>query len=79
MAIAGVSHSLYDGALPAVEALITDEPQKDAVYAPSRSNELTGDPKAWPVDRTHFQPEDVDKLWIKTQELLNLKVADYLK
>ena len=78
MALFGMSHSLYDGALPAVEALIADDAKPGVVYAPEKKGEFTGDPIAWEIDRTHFQEEDIDKLWEKTQETLNIKVSAYL-
>ena len=58
----------------------------DAVAAPAlvipniggAKNELTGDPIAKEIDHTHFKDEDIDRLWDKTQELLDIKVAGYL-
>lgn len=70
----GLSQNLYDGALPAIEALITDSPKLNMVYSPSK-RESTGAPIPMEIDRTHFVEEDIDKLWVKTQELLNLNVA----
>ena len=58
--------------------MIATDAKSGVVYAPGYKNELTGDPKAWDIDRTHFSEDDIDKLWIKTQELLKLNVADYL-
>ena len=78
MALFGMSHSLYDGALPAVEALIADDAKPGVVYAPEKKGEFTGDPIAWEIDRTHFQEGDIEQLWDKTQEMLNIKVSDYL-
>lgn len=78
MKVTGLSHSLYDGALPAIEALIADDAQTGKVYAPGNKNELTGDPIPWDVDRTHFKEEDIEKLWLKTQQILNLSFDDYL-
>ena len=74
----GLSHDLYDGALPAIEALIADDAKPNMVYSPSSRNELTGDPIAIEIDRTHFVDEDIDKLWNKSQELLKINVGDYL-
>ncbi len=76
--VLGMSHSLYDGALPAIEALIADDAQPNMVYSPSAKNELTGDPIAKEIDRTHFKDEDIERLWDKTQELLEINVGDYL-
>lgn len=76
--VLGMSQSLYDGALPAIEALIADDAQPNMVYSPSRRGEATGDPIAIEIDRTHFKDEDIDRLWDKTQELLELNVSDYL-
>lgn len=78
MAITGVSHSLYDGALPAIEALIAEDAQTEMVYSPSSKSELTGAPIPLPIDRTHFKEADIDALWDKTQQLLGLSVSDYL-
>lgn len=78
MKVTGMSHSLYDGALPAIEALIADDAQTGKVYAPGNKNELTGDPIAWGVDNTHFNEEDIEKLWIKTQKILKLSFDEYL-
>lgn len=75
----GLSQSLYDGALPAVEALTTDTPEPNKVYAPGNKNESTGTPKTWDIDRTHFKEQDIDLLWNKTQEMLRLSVDEYLK
>ena len=74
----GFSQDLYDGALPAIEALIADDAQTNMVYSPSAKNELTGDPIAKEIDHTHFKDEDIDRLWDKTQELLEMNVGDYL-
>ena len=74
----GMSHSLYDGALPAIEALIADNAQPNKVYSPNAKNELTGDPIAREIDHAHYDDEDIDRLWDKTQELLELNVGDYL-
>ena len=73
----GMSQSLYDGALPAIEALIADDAQPNVVYSPKRS-ESTGAPIPIEIDHTHYKDEDIDKLWVKSQELLNIKVNDYL-
>ena len=75
----GMSHSLYDGALPAIEALIADNAQPNMVYSPKSKRELTGAPIPIEIDRTHFEDSDIDKLWDKTQELLGIKVSDYLQ
>ena len=77
-AVFGLSHSLYDGALPAIEALIADDAQPNMVYSPSAKNEGTGAPIPREIDHTHYVDEDIDKLWIKSQELLNIEVSDYL-
>lgn len=74
----GMSQDLYDGALPAIEALIADDAQPNMVYSPSGRGEATGDPIAVEIDRTHFKDEDIDRLWDKSQELLELNVGDYL-
>ena len=76
-ALFGMSHSLYDGALPAIEALIADNALPNMVYSPSAKNEMTGDPIAREIDHTHYEDEDIDKLWDKTQELLEIKVSEY--
>lgn len=76
--VLGLSHDLYDGALPAIEALVTDSPEPNKVYSPSGRRESTGAPVAKEIDRTHFKEEDIDKLWVKTQELLDLKVSEFL-
>ena len=76
--VLGMSHSLYDGALPAIEALIADNAQPNMVYSPGGRNEATGDPIAIEIDHTHYKDEDIDRLWDKTQELLELNVGDYL-
>jgi NAD(P)-dependent dehydrogenase (short-subunit alcohol dehydrogenase family) len=73
----GLSQDLYGGALPAIEALITDDPKPNMVYSPSK-RESTGAPIPMEIDHTHFVTEDIDKLWVKTQDILNLKVEDYL-
>lgn len=73
-----LSHSLYDGALPAIEALISANPQTRAVYSPNAKNEMTGTPIPREIDHTHYKDEDIDKLWDKTQEILKIKVDDYL-
>lgn len=74
----GLSQDLYNGALPAIEALITDEPKPNMVYSPSK-RESTGVPIPIEIDKTHFKEEDIDKLWDKTQKILTLKVSDYLE
>lgn len=79
MALTGLSHSLYDGALPAIEALVADDAQTGMVYSPSSKLEATGDPIPLPIDRTHFKEEDIDALWDKTQQILDLSVYDYLQ
>lgn len=79
MALTGISHSLYDGALPAIEALIAENAQTEMVYSPGSKLEATGDPVPLPIDRTHFEEKDIDALWDKTQQLLNLSVYDYLQ
>lgn len=78
MKVTGMSHSLYDGALPAIEALIADNAQTGKVYAPGNKNELTGDPIPWDIDRSHFVEQDIEKLWLKTQKILQLSFDDYL-
>lgn len=74
-----LSHSLYDGALPAIEALIADNAQPNVVYSPKSKNEFTGAPIPRKIDHTNYEDQDIDKLWDKTQEILNMKVADYLQ
>lgn len=76
--VIGISQSLYDGALPAIEALIADDAQPNMVYSPSK-RESTGAPIPIEIDRTHFVDEDIDKLWDKTQELLNIDVVKFLQ
>lgn len=78
-AVLGMSHSLYDGALPAIEALIANDAKPNVVYAPKGRGESTGDPIPYEIDHTHYKDEDINKLWDKTQELLEIKVADYLQ
>ena len=77
-AVFGMSHSLYKGALPAIEALIADDAQPNMVYSPKGRGEATGAPIPVAIDDTHYVDEDIDRLWAKTQELLNIKVDDYL-
>ena len=77
-AVFGMSHSLYKGALPAIEALIADNAQPNMVYSPSGRNEGTGTPIPIEIDHTHYKDEDIDRLWVKSQELLDIKVGDYL-
>ena len=74
----GLSQDLYDGALPAIEALIVDEPEVDKVYAPGNKNESTGQPKPWDIDDSHFKESDIEELWLASEQLLNIKVSDYL-
>ena len=74
----GMSQDLYKGALPAIEALIADDAKPEMVYAPGNKNEMTGNPIAWDIDRTHFEEQDIDRLWDKTQELLKLNVSDHV-
>lgn len=74
----GMSQSLYDGALPAIEALIADDAQPNVVYSPKGRGEGTGAPIPVEIDHTHYKDEDIDKLWVKTQELLDIKVGDYI-
>jgi|GEM_PF-2352017 len=74
----GLSQSLYDGALPAVEALVTDAPRTDMVYSPSGWMEATGAPVPVEIDKTHYQESDIDALWVKTQELLGVDADQYL-
>lgn len=74
----GMSHSLYDGALPAIEALIVDDVQSDKVYSPSAKSEGTGLPIPRDIDDTHFVEEDIEKLWVKTQQILKIRVSDFL-
>ena len=78
MKLFGQSHSLYDGALPAIEALIAHDAQPYKVYAPDSKNEFTGDPIPYEIDDTHYKESDVDALWDKTQELLDIRVAQYV-
>ncbi|MCV6621337.1 MAG: SDR family NAD(P)-dependent oxidoreductase [Cellvibrionaceae bacterium] len=78
MAATGFSQSLYDGALPAIEALVADDAVPHVVYSPSSKYENVGPPIAREIDRTHFEEQDIDKLWDKTQEILGLSVSDYL-
>ena len=78
MALFRMSHSLYDGALPAVEALIADDAKPGMVYAPGNRNELAGEPKAWEIDKTRYKDADIERLWRKSQEMLGLSVDDYL-
>ena len=73
----GLSQNLYNGALPAIEALIADNAKPNVVYSP-RKRESTGTPIPIEIDHTHYKDEDIDKLWIKTQELVGIKVEDYL-
>lgn len=73
----GLSQSLYDGALPAIEALIADDAKPNVVYSPKR-RESTGAPIPIEIDHTHYKDEDINRLWIKTQELLDLNVSDFL-
>ena len=42
--LCGLSHCLYDGALPAIKALVSDDAKPGVCYAPGHSNEMTGDP-----------------------------------
>ena len=76
--VIGLSQNLYDGALPAIEALIADDAQPNVVYSPKR-RESTGAPIPIEIDQTHYKDSDIDKLWDKTQELLGIKVSDYLQ
>lgn len=73
----GLSQSLYDGALPAIEALIANNAQPNMVYSPKR-RETTGAPIPVEIDHSHYKDEDVDKLWNKTQEMLGIRVDSYL-
>jgi NAD(P)-dependent dehydrogenase (short-subunit alcohol dehydrogenase family) len=73
----GISQNLYDGALPAIEALIADNAQTRMVYSPKK-RESTGAPIPIEIDHRHYKDEDIDKLWDKTQQMLSIKVADYL-
>ncbi len=75
---AGQNHSLYDGALPAIEALVADDAKPKVVYAPDGENELVGNPIPYEIDHTHYQDKDIDKLWVKSQELVNINVEEYL-
>lgn len=75
--VLGLSQSLYDGALPAIEALIADDARPNVVYSPKK-RESTGAPIPIEIDHTHFKDEDIDKLWIKTQDLLGIKVEEYI-
>lgn len=74
----GMSQSLYDGALPAIEALVADNAQPNMVYSPKSKNELTGAPIPREIDRTHYEDEDIDRLWTKSQELVGITVNNYL-
>jgi len=47
------------------------------VYSPGGRFEATGAPVPKPIDETHFQPSDIDALWVKTQELLGLDADQY--
>ena len=78
-AVFGMSHSLFDGALPAIEALVADDARPNVVYSPGAKNEGTGAPIPRDIDHTHYDDADIDKLWTKSQELLNINVGDYLK
>ncbi len=73
----GLSQNLYNGALPAIEALIADDAQPNVVYSPKK-RESTGAPVPIEIDNTHYEDEDIDKLWIKTQELVGINVEEYL-
>ena len=75
--VLGMSQNLYDGALPAIEALIADSVQTKMIYSPEK-RESTGAPIPVEIDKTHYKDEDIDKLWNKTQQILKIKVADYL-
>ena len=73
----------YHGGLPAgawdeQNALAYVDAQPNMVYSPNAKNEMTGDPIAKEIDHTHYEDEDIDRLWDKTQELLELNVGDYL-
>lgn len=76
----GKSQDLYHGALPAIEALIADDAKPRVVYSPKDggSMESKGVPIPREIDHTHYKDEDIDKLWVKTQELLGIDVKDYL-
>lgn len=76
--VLGLSQSLYDGALPAIEALVADNAQPKVVYSPKR-RESTGAPVPVEIDHTHFKDEDIDKLWLKSQELVGLQVENFLQ
>ncbi len=73
-----LSHDLYHGALPAVEALIADNVKPDKVYAPGSRFEATGAPVPTEIDDSHFDPDDIDKLWAVTQALIGVDASDYL-
>ena len=73
-----ISYSLYDGALPAIEALIADDAQPYKVYLPDSKKEMTGPPIPRDIDHTHCEDEDIDKQWVKPQELVGVTVGDYV-
>lgn len=73
-----MSHSLYDGALPAIEALIADDAKVNMVYSPNGKGEGTGDPIPREINHTHYKDEDIDKLWVKSQELVGVDVTTLL-
>lgn len=77
-ALFNYSHSLYNGALPAVEALIADNAKPYKVYSPSNKYETTGYPVPREIDHTHYKDEDINRLWDKTQKILDIKVDEYL-
>lgn len=74
------NHSLYDGALPAIEALIADDAKAGMVYSPKDGGEMesVGAPIPREIDHTHYKDDDIDKLWMKSQELTKVNVSEYL-
>ena len=74
-----ISDSLYDGALPAIEALIADDAQPYQVYSPDSKREMAGAPIARDIDHTHYEDENIDKLWVKSQKLVGVTVTRCLK
>ncbi len=77
----GDNHSLFDGALPAIEALIADDAKSGVVYSPKNDTsipESVGEPIPREIDQSHYKKEDIDKLWIKSQELTKITVSEFL-
>lgn len=79
-ALLGTSMNIYDGALPAIEALIADNAQPRKVYSPKKGGNMEshGDPIPREIDHTHYKDEDIDRLWVKSQKLVGINVNDYL-